>query len=441
MSVDIRSEFNQADFLSRSELDAVQLARLKNMVARAYERVPLFKQRMDERGVRPEHLQKVGDVALLPFTTKSDLRDTYPYGLFASPMEEVVRLHASSGTTGKPIVVGYTADDLKVWDNVVARSLLMAGVQRGDILQNAYGYGLFTGGLGLHGGAQALGCTVIPISGGNTSRQMMVMRDFGVTAVSCTPSYFLHIADEVAKAGVDFRKEFKLRVGIFGAEPWTEEMRARIVELTGIEAFDIYGLSEIVGPGVANECREHCGLHIFEDYFLAEVINPDTGEVLPDGEVGELVLSTLSKDAMPMLRYRTRDLSRLVAEPCKCGRCLRRIQRISARSDDMLIIRGVNMFPSQIETALMRIETIQPHYQIVVDRIEDLDTLEVVVEVTPEAFSDDIKTLEALRKRIASSIFEITGIHAAIRLAEPHSIPRSEGKAQRVFDKRKNRKG
>lgn len=437
VSMDFRNEINASDFLARNELDGIQLFRLKKMVLRTYERVPLYKQRMDALGLKPEHIRTLKDTALLPFTTKADLRDTYPFGLFASPMSEVVRLHASSGTTGKPIVVAYTAEDLKVWHNAVARSLLMAGVRPGDILQNAYGYGLFTGGLGLHGGAEALGVTVVPISGGNTERQLMVLKDFGVTAISCTPSYFLHIVDEITKRGVDFQKEYKLRVGIFGAEPWTEEMRQRIQQMTGIRASDIYGLSEIVGPGVANECSHQCGLHIFEDYFLAEIIDPDTGAVLPDGEVGELVLTTLSKEAMPMIRYRTRDLSRLAAEPCACGRSLRRIQRISARSDDMLIIRGVNLFPSQIETALMRVEAVLPHYQIILDRVRDLDTVEVRVEVMPESFSDDIKTLEALRKRIAGAVFEITGIHVAVTLAEPNSIPRSEGKAKRVFDNRK----
>jgi len=424
------------DFLPREQLAALQLHRLQVTVSRAYDRVPLIRQRMDERGLKPDHIRTLGDCALLPFTLKHDLRDTYPFGLFASPMGDIVRLHASSGTTGKPIVVAYTANDLVVWESVVARCLAAAGVHRGDILQNAYGYGLFTGGLGLHAGAEALGVTVIPISGGNSERQTMIMKDFGVTAISCTPSYFLHIVDEIQKRGIDFRKEYKLRVGIFGAEPWTEEMRRRIQEMTGVHASDIYGLSEIIGPGVAGECLHQTGLHIFEDHFYPEIIDPDTGAVLPDGEIGELVLTTLSKEAMPMIRYRTRDLSRLVTEPCPCGRTLRRLQRISARSDDMLIIRGVNLYPSQIEAALMKVEAVMPHYLILVNRVDDLDTIEVKVEVRPENFSDDIKTLEVLRRRIAGAIFEITGIHVGVTLAEPNSIPRSEGKAKRVFDNR-----
>lgn len=437
MTETFRCALNQADFLPPADLQTLQLARLKRTVERAYARVPLFRKRMDERGVRPDHIQTLKDLALLPFSCKADLRDEYPFGLFASPMDEVARLHASSGTTGKPIVVGYTKADLDVWGQAVARCLLAAGVRKGDILQNAYGYGLFTGGLGLHGGAETLGITVLPISGGNTERQLMLMKDFKVSAISCTPSYFLHILDTARVKGIDFKETFSLKVGIFGAEPWTEEMRRRIERETGIHASDIYGLSEIVGPGVAGECDRQCGLHIFEDLFYPEIIDPDTGEVLPDGQVGELVFTTLCKDAMPMIRYRTRDLSCIVPQPCACGRTLRRLQRIDARSDDMLIVRGVNLFPTQIETALMRVDGVLPHYQIVLDKKGSLDTVEVRVEVTAERFGDDIRSLELLRKEIAARVFEITGIHVGVSLAEPNTIPRSEGKAKRVFDNRK----
>jgi phenylacetate-CoA ligase len=426
-----------ADFLPRPQLSAMQVHRLRVTIRRAYDHVALFRERMDARGVTPDAIQSLADLSQVPFTVKNDLRDTYPYGLCASPLSDIVRLHASSGTTGKPIVVAYTENDLQVWQQVIIRTLAAAGVHRGDILQNAYGYGLFTGGMGLHYGAEALGCTVLPISGGNTDRQIMLMRDLGVTAISCTPSYFLHLLDEVEKMGLDFKKDFKVRVGIFGAEPWTEEMRQRIEAISGVHASDIYGLSEIIGPGVAGECLHKSGLHIFEDHFYPEIIDPDTLAVLPDGEVGELVLTTLSKEAMPMIRYRTRDLSQLIVEPCPCGRTLRRLKRISARSDDMLIIRGVNVFPSQIETALMSIKMTSPHYLIVVDRKDNLDTLEVQVELTSESFSDDMRTLEALHKRIGAAIFEITGVHATVTLVKPHTLPRSEGKLNRVRDNRR----
>ena len=351
-------------------------------------------------------------------------------------MSDVVRLHASSGTTGKPIVVAYTAGDLDVWKSVIVRSLAAAGVRRGDIIQNCYGYGLFTGGLGLHYGAEGMGATVIPMSGGNTDRQIMVMKDFGVTVVCSTPSYFLHLADEAQKQGVDLHA-LPVRVGIFGAEPWTDGMRQRIQSLANIRAQDIYGLSEIIGPGVAMECTRQCGLHLFEDHFYPEIIDPETGAVLPDGATGELVLTTLSKEAMPMIRYRTRDLSRLVAEPCACGRTLRRLQRISARSDDMLIIRGVNLYPSQIETALMSVEAALPHYQIVLTREADLDQIEVQVEITAANFTDEVKSLERLQKRVADAIEHVTGLRARVRLVEPNTLKRSEGKAKRVTDLRK----
>jgi len=423
------------DFIPAHLLRELQLRRLQTIVARAYERVQLIRERMQDRGLVPDSIRSLEDIARLPFTTKTDLRDTYPFGLFASPMEEVVRLHASSGTTGKPIVVAYTKQDVEVWTSVMVRSFAACGLHHGDIVQNAYGYGLFTGGLGAHYGAEGLGATVIPISGGNTDRQIMVMKDFGVTAICCTPSYFLHMIERAAEMGINIR-ELPLRVGVFGAEPWTESMRKHIESLSGIRAMDIYGLSEIIGPGVAIECTEQCGLHIFEDHFYPEIIDPGTGEVLPDGEEGELVLTTLSKHAMPMIRYRTRDITALISEPCGCGRSLRRMRRIGRRSDDMLIIRGVNVFPSQVEAALLEVEGTLPHYQIVLTRDHGLDQMEVLVEVTPESFSDRIGALEELSSHIEDRLEHVLGLRAPVRLVEPHTIQRSEGKAKRVIDKR-----
>jgi phenylacetate-CoA ligase len=424
------------DFLPVPQLRDIQLARLREMVQRAFDRVALFRKRMDARGLSPGDLQSLEDLAKLPFTVKSDLRDSYPFGLFASPLEEIVRFHASSGTTGKPIVVAYTKEDLQDWSNAMMRSFAACGVHAGDIVQNAYGYGLFTGGLGAHYGAEALGASVIPISGGNTERQIMVLKDFGVTVLCCTPSYFIHLIERAGELGVSI-KELPLRIGVFGAEPWTESMRQRIEAESCIKAYDIYGLSEIVGPGVAMECVHQAGPHIFEDLFYPEVIDPETCQVLPDGAEGELVLTTLCKRAMPMIRYRTRDISAITSEPCPCGRTMRRIRRISRRSDDMLIIRGVNVFPSQIEAALLRVEGTLPHYQIIVGRERGLDTLEVQVEVTAETFSDTVGGLETLRRKLAHSVESITGIHANIRLVAPHTLQRSEGKAKRVTDQRK----
>jgi phenylacetate-CoA ligase len=423
------------DYLPREQLRQLQSARLRNVVRRAYENVELFRQRMQRRGLKPDDIRGVEDLPRLDFTVKADLRDTYPFGLFASPMSEIVRLHASSGTTGKPIVVAYSQADIDVWSSVIVRSLASYGLHRGDIIQNSYGYGLFTGGLGLHYGAEALGATVIPTSGGNTDRQIMVMKDFGVSAISCTPSYFLHLIDRAEEIGVDL-KELPLRVGIFGAEPWTEGMRARIEQAAGIRAYDIYGLSEIIGPGVGAECCVQNGLHIFEDHFYPEIINPDTGEPLPDGQQGELVLTTLSKEAMPVIRYRTRDITSIAAEPCACGRTIRRIHRITHRSDDMFIIRGVNVFPSQIETALLAMEGTLPHYQIVLTRHKGLDQVEVQVEVTASMFSDTVSTLERLQAKLAKQIEQTLGIHVLVTLVEPHTLQRSEGKAKRVTDKR-----
>jgi phenylacetate-CoA ligase len=423
------------DFLPEERLEEVQLRRLKAVVARAYDKVALFRSRLEERGLTPDSIQRLADVAKLPFTVKSDLRDTYPFGLFASPMSDVVRLHASSGTTGKPIVVAYTREDVDVWSEVMARTFAACGLHRGDIVQNAFGYGLFTGGLGAHYGAEALGATVIPISGGNTDRQIMVMRDFGVTALCATPSYFLHVIERAGELGVDM-KTLPLRVGVFGAEPWSDAMRLRIQQDAGIEAFDIYGLSEIIGPGVASECGAHDGLHVFEDHFYPEIIDPQSGEPLPDGSEGELVLTTLSKKAMPMIRYRTRDITQIIPERCACGRTMRRIRRIGRRSDDMFIIRGVNVYPSQVEAALLAVEGTLPHYQIILTRDHGLDQIAVEVEVTAEVFSDKVRALEDVRARLAHAIEHILGIRVDLRLVEPRSIERSQGKAKRVIDRR-----
>jgi phenylacetate-CoA ligase len=422
------------DFLPRRELELLQLGRLRSVVQRAYERVPLFRQRLEARKLRPADVRALPDLGQLPFTVKTDLRDTYPFGLFASPMEEVVRLHASSGTTGKPIVVAYTEADVQVWTSVMVRSFAACGLHKGDVIQNAYGYGLFTGGLGAHYGAEALGATVIPISGGNTERQLMVLADFGVTAICCTPSYFIHLVERAKEAKIGFGK---LKVGVFGAEPWSESMREYIQGETGIRAHDIYGLSEIIGPGVGIECVHRRGLHLFEDHFYPEIIDPETGKVLPDGSEGELVLTTLSKEAMPMIRYRTRDITSLDPEPCACGRTLRRIRRIGRRSDDMFIIRGVNVFPSQVETALLAVEGTLPHYQIVLSREKGLDEMEVQVEVTPEVFSDEIRGLQVLQEKLGQAIEHVLGIRVKVTLVAPRTLARSEGKAKRVQDKRK----
>lgn len=423
------------DFLPEAQLREIQLRRLKAIVTRAWDHVPPFRLKLEQRGLSPDAIRTLADIARLPFTVKTDLRDTYPFGLFASPMQEVVRLHASSGTTGKPIVVAYTEEDVQVWTEVMTRTFAACGLHRGDILQNAFGYGLFTGGLGTHYGAEALGAAVIPVSGGNTERQIMLMRDFGVTSICATPSFFVHLVEQAQDMGVDL-KQLPLRVGVFGAEPWTDGMRERIEHETGIEAFDIYGLSEITGPGVATECSHHEGLHVFEDHFYPEIIDPDSGQPLPDGEEGELVLTTLSKKAMPMIRYRTRDITAILTERCGCGRTLRRIRRISRRSDDMFIIRGVNVFPSQVEAALLEVEGTLPHYQIVLTRQHGLDQMTVEVEVTPEVFSDKVRAMEEIRSRIAHAIEHVLGIRVGLRLVGPHGIARSEGKARRVIDRR-----
>ncbi len=422
------------DYLPRRQLGELQLRRLQAIVTRAWERVTVFRERMSANGLTPADVRRLEDLGRLPFTVKSDLRDAYPFGLFASPMEEIVRLHASSGTTGKPIVVAYTASDLQVWQSAMVRTFAACGLHAGDVLQNAFGYGLFTGGLGAHSGAEALGATVIPISGGNTERQLMVMKDFGVTALCCTPSYFLHLMERAREEKVDLGR---LRTGVFGAEPWSDAMRRHIEAEGGIKAYDIYGLSEITGPGVASECSAQDGLHVFEDHFYPEIIDPESGEVLPDGREGELVLTTLSKQAMPMIRYRTRDITTLETEPCPCGRTIRRIRRIGRRSDDMFIVRGVNVFPSQIETAILAVEGVLPHYQIVLTREKGLDEVEVRIEVTPEAFGDTVSALEELREALSRSVEHVLGIRVKVHLVEPRSLARSEGKAKRVVDQRR----
>jgi len=423
------------DYLPAGVLHDLQLERLRKAVARAHAHQDLFRRRMEERGLTPDDVRSLDDLPRLPFTTKTDLRDTYPFGLFASPMADVVRLHASSGTTGKPIVVAYTRQDLAVWTSVMCRTLAACGLHGGDVIQNAYGYGLFTGGLGAHYGAEALGATVIPISGGQTDRQIMVLKDFGVTGICCTPSYFLHLVDRAEALGMDLRA-LPLRVGVFGAEPWSEPVRRHVEEAAAIKAYDIYGLSEITGPGVGSECSAQDGLHLFEDHFLPEIVNPETGEPAAEGEEGELVLTTLSKQAMPMIRYRTRDITSFMPEPCPCGRTLRRIRRIARRTDDMLIVRGVNVFPSQVEAALLAVEGTLPHYRIVLTREAGLDQMEIQVEVTSEVFSDTVRGLEQLQSRIAHVMMNTLGLRVHVRLVEPNSIPRSEGKARRVDDRR-----
>ncbi len=423
------------DYTPVEQLRDLQLGRLQTTVQRAYTHVELLRKRMQERGVRPEDVRSLDDIARLPFTFKADLRDTYPYGLFACPLSEIVRVHASSGTTGKPIVVAYTREDLDVWTSVMARALASYGITRNDIFQNAHGYGLFTGGLGFHYGVEALGATVIPMSGGNTDRQVMIMKDFKVTAICATPSYFIHMLERASEMGIDVR-ELPLRAGGFGAEPWSESMRQRIQEGAGIRAYDCYGLSEITGPGVAAECWFQGGPHIFEDHFYPEVVDPETGQNVPDGVAGELVVTTLSKQAMPMIRYRTRDITALVTEACPCGRTLRRIRRIGRRSDDMLIIRGVNVFPSQVESALLAVEGTLPHYEIILTREKGLDQMEVHVEVTPEVFGDRVRALVELREKLSTAMEHTLGLRVEVRLVEPHSIQRSEGKAKRVIDRR-----
>jgi phenylacetate-CoA ligase len=422
--------------MSREQMREVQSKRLCETVERVYHNVPFYRKKMQELGLEPGDIKGIDDLPKLPFTTKQDLRDNYPYGLFAVPISEVVRLHASSGTTGRPTVVGYTRKDISTWAEVVARSLACAGAKKNDVIQVAYGYGLFTGGLGIHYGSERIGATVIPISGGNTKKQIQLMQDFGSTVLTCTPSYALYLAESIEEAGID-PKSLNLRIGIFGAEPWTENLRKNIEEKLGIQAIDIFGLSEIIGPGVSCECKFQNGLHINEDHFIPETIHPDTLQPTAMGEIGELVFTTITKEALPLLRYRTRDLTRLINGPCDCGRTTIRMEKCTGRTDDMLIIRGVNVFPSQIESILLEIGETKPHYLLIVDRKNNLDTLEVWVEVDGEYFSDEIRKLEGLSRNIQQNIESILGISVKVKLVEPKTIERSEGKAVRVIDKRK----
>ncbi|MEI8114795.1 MAG: phenylacetate--CoA ligase [Bacteroidia bacterium] len=421
---------------SRDEMRAVQTKRLIETVERIYHSVPSYRQKMQEANLVPGDIRSIDDLSKLPFTIKNDLRDNYPFGMFTVPMSEIVRIHASSGTTGKPTVVGYTRKDLNSWSEVVTRSLCMAGVHREDIVQVAYGYGLFTGGLGLHYGCENLGASVIPISGGNTDKQLQLMQDFGTSVIACTPSYSLFLAEEMEAAGIK-KEDLKLRVGIFGAEPWTENMRREIESKLGIKAIDIYGLSEIIGPGVSCECEYQVGMHINEDHFVPEIIDPITLEPLPAGEIGELVFTTITKEGIPLIRYRTRDLTRLNYEKCACGRTLVRMEKCKGRSDDMLIIRGVNVFPSQIESVLLEMSETAPHYLLIVEREGNLDTLKLMVEVQEQFFSDEIRQLEALRKKITHKLQSTLGISVDVKLVEPKTIERTAGKAKRVIDNRK----
>jgi len=421
--------------MPRHQLEELQLQRLRQMLARVYDHVPFYRGVLDAQGVKPGDIRSLDDLTALPFTNKQDLRDNYPFGLFAVPMDEVVRVHASSGTTGKMTVVGYTKSDVEIWSELMARTLSSAGTTAKDVVQVAYGYGLFTGGLGAHYGAEKIGAMVVPISGGNTKRQITIMRDFGTTILACTPSYALFLAEAAAEEGVS-RGELKLKAGVFGAEPWSENMRKEIEAKLGLMAIDIYGLSEIIGPGVASECTVQHGLHVNEDHFIIEVIDPATGKRLPYGQKGEIVFTTVTKEASPLLRYRTRDIGILYPEICACGRTSIRMSRVLGRTDDMLIIRGVNVFPSQIESVLLAIGGTEPHYQIIVDRENNLDDLEIWVEVSEGIFSDEIKRLEELERRVRNEIESCLGINARVKLVEPKTIARSEGKAKRVLDRR-----
>lgn len=431
----LNDDLSALDYVQKDYLRGLQLERLRKMVQHAYDHVELFNSRMKERNLVPADVKSLGDIAKLPFMVKADLRDTYPFGLFAVPMSEVVRLHASSGTTGKPIVVGYTRSDLEVWMEVVKRAFASCGLTRDDVIQVSYGYGLFTGGLGAHYGAEALGATVVPTSGGNTQRQIMLMRDFGTTAVCCTPSYFNFMIEQALAQGIDMR-DLPIKAGIFGAEPWTEEMRKRIEAASGIKAYDIYGLSEIIGPGVAGECAARTGMHIQEDNFLVECLNPNTLEPVAEGEEGELVITSLTKEACPIIRYRTRDLARLYYDQCPCGRTTIRMSRVKGRSDDMMIIRGVNVFPTQIEEALLRVDGTAPHFMIELTRPGNLDEAVVKVEIREQDFSDKMEEMHRLRDRIGREISSITGIHFTIELVEPNTLERFTGKAKRVLDLR-----
>ncbi|HNW50597.1 MAG TPA: phenylacetate--CoA ligase [Prolixibacteraceae bacterium] len=420
---------------SRDSLIQLQSERLRKTVDRVYHNVPYYRKKMQELGLVPGDIKSVEDLTKLPFTLKTDLRDNYPFGTFAVPMSEIVRIHASSGTTGRPTVVGYTRNDIAMWAENVARSLCMAGVTQHDLVQVAYGYGLFTGGLGIHYGTENLGASVIPISGGNTQKQIQLLQDFGSTVICCTPSYVLHIAEVLEEMKID-PSSLKLRVGVFGAEPWSENMRKEIEKKLQIKAIDIYGLSEIMGPGVSCECEYQAGMHINEDHFIPEIINPETLQPVAPGEIGELVFSTITKEGIPLLRYRTRDLTRLIYDKCECGRTLVRMEKCKGRSDDMLIIRGVNVFPSQVESILLNMSETEPHYLLIVEREGNLDTLKVQVEVQEQFFSDEIKELQNLTRKIKYKLESTLGISVTVQLVEPKTLERSAGKAKRVIDNR-----
>lgn len=427
----------EMETMDRDRLEALQLERLQATVEYVYEKSSFYRQTFEEEGVRPSDIQSLDDLTKLPFTTKDDLRDHYPFGLLTVPLEDVVRVHASSGTTGKPTVVGYTRKDMEVWAEVMARTLQAADVTPGDVVHNAYGYGLFTGGLGFALGSETIGAATVPISGGFTKRQLMLMEDFGATIVCCTPSYALVLAETAEEQGIDFLERMKLRAGFFGAEPWTEAIRRAVEARLGVEAFDIYGLSEIIGPGVSVECHEHDGLHIFEDHFLPEIIDPATGERLPLGSEGELVFTTLTKEGMPVIRYRTRDRVRLYRDSCACGRTLVRMSKVLGRTDDMLVIRGVNVFPSQIERALLDLKGLAPQYLILVDRQKDqLDELEVWVEASEELYHRGEFAVQRAQEQAGEAVEDMLGISAKVRVIEPHQLERSAGKAVRVLDRR-----
>lgn len=428
--------WQEEEVCTLEEKKKIQSERLIATVNRVYENVPFYREKMNDMCITPDDIKSIDDLSKLPFTTKQDLRDHYPYGLFAAPMEEVVRIHASSGTTGQPTVVGYTKNDIQMWADMIARSFTAMGITNKDILQIAFGYGLFTGGLGAHFGGEHLGAAVVPISGGNTKKQIQLLQEFGTTVIACTPSYILYIGETMKNMGIDPRST-NLKTGVFGAEPWTEEMREQIESMFGINAMDIYGLSEVLGPGVAFECQARAGMHINDDHFVPEIIDSNTLEVLPEGESGELVFTMITKEALPLLRYRTRDITKLHTEKCTCGRTLTRMEKVAGRSDDMLIIRGVNVFPSQIESVLLKAAETAPHYVLIVDRKNNLDTLEVWVEVKPEFFTDAIKSLEKIEKHITAELFSLLGLHVKVKLVEPRSIERSEGKAKRIIDNRK----
>lgn len=425
----------KAEKMEREPLRQLQVERLIETLTRAYEHVPFYRDRMEKAGLNPGNVKRLEDIAALPFTVKDDMRDAYPYRLFAAPMKDIVRVHASSGTTGLSTVVGYTRRDMRNWSECVARIITAGGVTRDDIVQISFGYGLFTGGFGLHQGMERVGATVIPLSSGNTERQVQIMRDFGVTALVGTPSYALHIAEVLEETGIK-ADDLQLRVGLFGAEPSSDMMRKELEAKLQILATDNYGLSEVMGPGVSGECLAKAGMHINEDHFYAEIINPETGEVLPPGYTGELVITTLTKEGIPLLRYRTRDLTRLITEPCVCGRTLWRMEKVTGRTDDMMIIRGVNVFPSQIETVLLEIEGVEPHYELVLDRVGALDQLEIRVEVTPSIFEGSMARLVALEATVRDRVQARCGITPVVSLVEPKTIQRSQGKAKRVIDKR-----